>query len=163
TEIDVSWDGQEPVGPAGQVIRGGQAVVSEDLAIDPTFSRWRAPAQRRGYRGLIMLPLRDATRTFGLLALYSAVVEPTNADELKLLQQVADDVAFGVGNLRDQSERRRLQSAVATVAAGVSAASGTEFFQQLASSMAQALGAQAGFVSELLPGEPRRGRTIAAV
>ena len=63
-----------------------------------------------------------------MLALYTFEVKPTSAEELALLQQMADDVAFGIGNLRAQLERRRLQSAVATVAAGVSLATGTKFF-----------------------------------
>ncbi len=49
------------------------------------------------------------------------------------------------------------------VAGGVSAASGAEFFEQLARSMADAVGAQAGFVTKLLPGQPLISRIVGAV
>ncbi len=165
SEIGTDWSAAEAqgVGPAGQVIRSGQPVVCEDIEVDPEFATWREPARRRGYRGVIVLPLRDATRTFGLLALYTSEVKHTSAEELALLLQMSHDVAFGVGNLRAQLERRRLQTAVATVAAGVSLATGTEFFEQLVLSMTSALGAQAGHLSQLLPDEPLTARTVAVV
>ncbi|CAN5793667.1 hypothetical protein BH11GEM2_BH11GEM2_39000 [soil metagenome] len=165
SEINTNWSEAEApgIGPVGQVIRSGQPVVCEDVEQDPAFAHWLEPARRRGYRGVIVLPLRDTTRTFGLLALYTSEVKHTSAEELALLQQMADDVAFGIGNMRAQLERRRLQSAVATVAAGVSLATGTEFFEQLVLSMTSAVGAQAGRMSQLLPGEPPRARSVAVV
>ncbi len=165
SEIKASWSEAEApgIGPAGQVIRSGQPVVCEDVEQDPGFAHWREPARRRGYRGNIVLPLRDTTRTFGLLSLYTSEVKHTSAEELALLQQMADDVAFGIGHLRAQLARRRLQSALSTVAAGVSHATGTEFFEQLVLSMTSAVGAQAGYMAQLLPGDPPSGRTVAAV
>ncbi len=165
SEMGVTWNENEPQGQglAGQVIRSGRAVVCEDLANLPRSLHWLPHAERLGYRGVICLPLRDATRTFGLLVLYNSEPKQTSEDELALLQEMADDVAFGVGNLRSQSEGRRLQAAVVKVAAAVSAATGAEFFEQLARNMAEALEAQGGFVTQLLAGEPLAARTIAAV
>ncbi len=164
-EINASWTEATAtgVGPAGQVIRSGEPFVCEDVAQDPNFAHWLEPARRHGYRGNIVLPLRDATRTFGVLSLYSSAVKHTSAEELALLQQMADDVAFGIQHLRARLERNRLQSALATVAAGVSLATGTEFFEQLVLSMTSALGAQAGQMSQLLPGEPSMARSVASV
>jgi diguanylate cyclase (GGDEF)-like protein/PAS domain S-box-containing protein len=150
-------------GPVGQTIRGGVAIVIEDLAREPSIAPWLASVQRFGYRGGIYLPLRDKDRTFGLLTLYSTEVLAASTDEIKLLQELADDLAFGIGNIRSQEERRRLQAAVLKVAAGVSASAGSEFFEQLAHNMAEAVGAQGGFVARLLPGEPRMARMMAIV
>lgn len=165
SEIKVSWNENEPQGqgPAGQVIRAGRAVVCEDLALEPRTAHWLPLAQRRGYSGTICLPLRDAAGTFGLVVLYTGVIKQTSAEELALLQEMADNIAFGIGNLRSRSEARRLQAAVVKVAAAVSATTSVEFFEQLAGNMAEALEAQGGFVTQLLPGEPLTGRTIAAV
>ncbi|HET9013644.1 MAG TPA: ATP-binding protein, partial [Gemmatimonadaceae bacterium] len=60
-------------------------------------------------------------------------------------------------------DQQRLQAAVIKVASGVSAATGTQFYEQLARNMAEALGARAGFVAELLPDDPGGARTIAAI
>jgi PAS domain S-box-containing protein len=165
SEIKVTWDEHDPTGqgPAGRAIRSGQPAICEDLDDVPHSMPWRASAQRRGYRGIICLPLRDAGHTFGILGLYSAEVKAISAEELQLLVEMADDLAFGVLTLRARVEQQRLQTAVLKVAAGVSAASGSEFFIQLASNMAEALGAHAGFVTLLLAGEPLLARTLAVV
>ncbi len=119
TDIACTWNENDPLGqgPAGEVIRTGKAVVSEDFAEDSTVTVWAESAQQRGYRGVIRLPLRDATHTFGLLGLYSAETNQANEDEVRLLQEVADNTAFGIGSLRAESERRRMQSAVVEQAA----------------------------------------------
>jgi PAS domain S-box-containing protein len=164
SDVKVSWDETDPLGrgPAGQVIRSGLAVVC-DYDQDPHLAPWREQASQHGYRSVISLPLRDATRTFGLLVLHSADAATPGAEELKLLQEMADNLAFGIGNLRARVEQRRVHAAVVTAATSVSAATGTDFFEQLARSMATAVGASAGVVTQLLPVEPVMGRTIAAV
>jgi PAS domain S-box-containing protein len=165
SSVRLTWDAEQQsgCGPAGQAIRSGQAKVSEDIAQgDNQFYR-HEEAMRQGYRSAVFLPLRDASRTFGLLALYSASVEKVGADEIKLLQDMADNLAFGIGNIRSRRERRRIEETVLKVAAGVSATVGTKFFEQLMRNTTEALGADAGFVVRLLPGEPMMARIIAGV
>jgi diguanylate cyclase (GGDEF)-like protein/PAS domain S-box-containing protein len=161
----LSWSEQEVTGrgPAGRTVRSGKTVVCEALVDDPSFLPWLGSAQRSGFGGLIDLPLRDGKRTFGVLGLMSADVHHAGADEIKLLEQLADDLAFGIGNVRAQKERQQIQSAALKIATGVSAAAGSDFFEQLARNMAEALGADAAFVAKILPGSPRQVRTLAAV
>jgi PAS domain S-box-containing protein len=165
SSVRLTWDAEQQSGrgPAGQTIRSGQAKVSEDIAQGDNQFYGHEEALRHGYRSAVVLPLRDANRTFGLLALYSASVEKVGTDEIKLLQDMADNLAFGIGNIRSRLERRRIEETVLKVAAGVSAAVGTEFFEQLVRNTTEALGADAGFVVRLLPGEPLMARTIASV
>jgi PAS domain S-box-containing protein len=165
SEIKVSWHADTPggQGPAGQVIRTGCAVVHEDFAHEPKASHWLPSVHRLSYRGTVCLPLRDTTRTFGLLVLYNAELTQTSEQELALLREMADDVALGVVSLRTQAEARRLQGAVDKIAAAVSAVTGAEFFEQLARKMAEALEATGGFVTQLVGGDPLIGRTLAAV
>src|SRR6266550_80185 len=72
SEINVSWDADKTggQGPEGQVIRTGSAVVNEDLAHAPKASHWLPSVHRLSYRGTVSLPLRDTTRTFGVLVPY---------------------------------------------------------------------------------------------
>jgi PAS domain S-box-containing protein len=149
-EVNVTWDGesQSGQGPAGLVIRGGEPILCEDMESDGFFM-WLNQARQRGYRAITCLPLRDKQRTFGLLALYSAEVNVTPAEELQLLQEMADDLAFGILNLRARADQRRTHEAVLTMARGISASTGNEFFEMLAISMVEALGAHAGFIAQL--------------
>ena len=63
----------------------------------------------RGYQSVLCLPLRDGPRTFGLLCLDSVEVRKVSAGETKLLQELADNLAFGVGAIRSRVERRRAE------------------------------------------------------
>jgi PAS domain S-box-containing protein len=119
TETPITWNVNKPhgQGPAGEAIRTGHAVVCDDLERDHQLSGWLAVALRRGYRRNICLPLRDSTHTFGVLALYAAEVHQTSAGELKLLQEMADNLAFGIGKVRAESERARLEMQVREQAA----------------------------------------------
>ncbi len=165
SNIKASWSEADPKGrgPAGKTIRSGTAVLCEDITKDPDFAPWVTEAKKNGYKGLISLPLNTKSDTFGLLTLYSDEVRSFPDDEVRLLQEMADDLAFGITNLRAQDEHRRIHTAVLKVATGVSAASGTEFFEQLARNMVEALEADVGIVAQLVPGEPAVARTIALI
>ena len=160
-----SWSATDPhgQGPGGRTIRSGEPVFIPDVETDAGFKPWLAAARAAGFRGMISLPLKDGARTFGAFVLYLPEVRTPLTDERRLLSQVADDLAFGILSIRNRVDRQRMQTAVLKVAAAVSAATGEEFFEQLARNMTEAVGAAAGFVAQLLPGEPLTARTIAAV
>jgi PAS domain S-box-containing protein len=105
-EINLSWSEDEPMGqgPAGQAVRSGQATVCEDMEGDPFFSSRLELALRRGYRGVICLPLRNRERTFGLLALYTGKVLKIGKEELDLLVELADNLAFGLEHIRTNAQ-----------------------------------------------------------
>jgi PAS domain S-box-containing protein len=71
----------------------------------------------RGYNSAVCLPLRDGSRSFGVLCLYSGEAQHFSAGEVKLLQELADNLAFGIGSLRARLERRRSQEAARQAAA----------------------------------------------
>ncbi|MDB5761675.1 MAG: hypothetical protein JWQ21_670 [Herminiimonas sp.] len=165
--LQLSWSENDPMGlglgPAGQTIRTGVPRAIDDITLIPRFSPWLKAAQNRGFRGVINLPLRHQDRIFGLMALYAHGALVASADEMKLLQEMADNLASGIENIRAREEKQLIQSAVSKVAASVSASAGAEFFEQLAMNMAEAVGAQASFVARLLPDQPVTARTLAAV
>jgi diguanylate cyclase (GGDEF)-like protein/PAS domain S-box-containing protein len=168
----ISWSDQVPhgLGPAGLTIRTGQLVIVQDLRSDPMFAPWAERAIAYGFHGVVCLPLRDGDRTFGLFYLYLAEVASPSQDEVALLRALADDLAFGLVTLRAREQQRRtqetqqrIQTAMLKVAAAVSASTGTEFFEQLARNMADALGAQAGFIATLVQEKPLVARVLGAV
>jgi len=149
----LTWSDDDPAGrgPGGQAIRSGQPVIVQDIRAEPGSGDWGQRMLAHGFHGLIVLPLRDGERSFGLLYLYAPEVFVISPEETALLQELAADLAFGIVNLRARREQQRLQASLLKVAAAVSASTGTEFFEQLAQSMTEALGAQAGCVARLLP------------
>lgn len=121
SRVRLTWDADQPTGrgPAGQTIRSGQAGVSENIAQGANKFFWTEEAAAQGYRSAVFLPLSDADRTFGLLGLYSGSLEKLAPEEIRLLQDMADNLAFGIGSLRARLERQRSQEVARLAAAQV--------------------------------------------
>ena len=163
--MDLSWDeyAANGQGISGQTIRNARPMICEDLSLAPGASEALSVAARLGVHSLLSLPLLGRNGVFGLLALYSSETGGFPEDEVNLCQKLADNLAFGIEHLRDIRERERLESAVIKVASGVSSATGPVFFQQLALSVADTLGADVCFVARVLPGEALKARSLAVV
>jgi signal transduction histidine kinase/PAS domain-containing protein len=114
SSITLSWDAGHDTGrgPAGQTIRSGEARLSADITRGDNQFFWSEKALQQGYRSAVFLPLRNAQRTFGLLGLYSMSAEKLAAEELTLLQELVDNLAFGIGNIRSRLERKQAQEEI---------------------------------------------------
>jgi PAS domain S-box-containing protein len=110
--LKITWaDTERGRGPTGRAIRNGNPVVTRDIASDPHFGPWRADALKRGYASSIVFPLITHRRVWGALNIYAPEPEAFGPEEMKLLSDLADNVAFGISALRAQEARKR--SAVA--------------------------------------------------
>lgn len=163
--MDLSWDGNAANGQgiSGQTIRNAKPMICEDLSLAPGGSNAVSTAGQMGVHSLLSLPLLGRDGVFGLLALYSAETGGFPEDEVNLCQKLADNLAFGIEHLREVKERERLEAAVIKVASGVSSATGPVFFEHLALSVADTLGADVCIIARVLPGEPLQARTLAGV
>jgi len=106
----ITWgDTPEGQGPTGTAIRSGEFQVAQDILHDPKYLPWREQANVRGYASSIAIPLfDDNNRVFGAMNLYGREPNAFDADEIKLLQELARDLAFGIRMLRLRVERDHL-------------------------------------------------------
>ena len=165
SSVRLSW-AQGPAGTPGSAcdaIRRNEVCESPDLKASPGDFPLAREALARGYGSVLALPLRHGGKTLGVLALYSAEAQSARIEEIGLLQELADNLSFGIDNIRSRLWRNRMEKAIAQMAAGVSIQSGGNFFEMLVRNMSEAMGANGAFVVRLLPGDPLRGRTVAAV
>ena len=105
--VPLTWaDADFGTGPSGTAIRSGRSVWVQDIATEILIGHWRERALRFGFRSIISLPLKDEReRTFGVLALYSKKVAAFSDDEMRLLEELAGDLAFGIVVLRARLEQ----------------------------------------------------------
>lgn len=159
------WSGHDAAGTTSvaKSVRMGQPFVFEDLSVRRHFSPPAEAALARGYSGVVSLPLRDKNHTFGVLVLYHGEVRKVEEDELRLLQELADNLAFGITSIRAKVLQHRTEQAIVNIAAGVTAHSGKDFFQQLTHSMVSALEADIGLIARIVPGERLYARTLSVV
>ena len=164
--LPLSWDARNPAsrGVAGRAIIQGVIQVSEDVRYDKAQLTWRKETLAAGFVGAIGLPLRDKSGTLGVLCLYSEEPIRFSQEERTLLLELANDLTFGVVNLRRLADQSRLQAAVQEVASAVSHSTGSNFFETLAISLTKATGASAGFIVKLSQAlAPDDAHTLAAV
>ncbi|MBI5965609.1 MAG: PAS domain S-box protein [Chloroflexi bacterium] len=100
-------------GPTGVAIRSGESASIQDFITAPQAVLWRESALQRGYRSSISLPLKDkSASTFGVLNIYSAEPNAFTPDEIRLLEELAGDLAFGIVTLRTRVERDRAEESL---------------------------------------------------
>ena len=111
---NISWaDTERGRGPTGCAIRTGRSACIQDFAADPAVALWRESAERRGLRSSIALPLLDGGGVpFGALSIYSAEPNTFTADEVRLLEELAGDLAYGINALRMRAEHKRTEVAL---------------------------------------------------
>ncbi len=104
--VNVSWaDNERGQGPVGIAIRSRQPYIVRDIVTDPGFSPWREAALQRGYASVIALPLIYDGNVGAVLLVYSTVVNRFDDGEVKLLEQLAANLAFGINTMRTRIER----------------------------------------------------------
>ncbi len=110
---DITWaDTERGRGPTGAAIRTGQPAISRNILTDPHYAPWRDQAYQRGYASTIALPLLSNGQAFGALDIYAAEPDAFDAEEVKLLTEMADDLAYGIVALRTRAERQRAEEQI---------------------------------------------------
>lgn len=101
-DVVVSWgDGPLGAGPAGTALRTGQAQLIDDLVTDPRTEPWREASRRRGYRGVLALPVVVNGALDGVLTIYADRPGTFDTNARQLMEQLAHDLGYGIGRLRD--------------------------------------------------------------
>jgi PAS domain S-box-containing protein len=113
SKLDITWaDTERGRGPTGTCIRTRQPVAIQRIATDPMMALWRTEALERGYASSLAIPLITNSTAFGALSIYAREPEAFGAEEMKLLIELASDLAFGITTLRIRRERARAEEEI---------------------------------------------------
>ncbi|MBU4297425.1 MAG: PAS domain S-box protein, partial [Proteobacteria bacterium] len=110
----LSWTNAElGSSPSGIAIRNAESVCIQDFTTVPKATPWRDEALQRGYCSGIALPLKDENANiFGALNIYSTEANAFTSNEVRLLEELSDNLAFGIMVLRARIERNRVEAAL---------------------------------------------------
>lgn len=101
-----SWERRYPKSLAYKVISTGEPIAIQDLEA-PSIEFFRVEeALRRGYRSVILLPLKSSPEIRGVLCLYSGEPGAFGTSEIAYFTQVASEFAHGVQLLRREALQR---------------------------------------------------------
>lgn len=94
-------------GPTGTAIRTGKTNV-QDLQSGHLLHYWREEALKHGLHAAISMPLKDESgAVFGAFTIYSRQPDAFTPDEVRRLEELAGNLAFGIRVLRGRRERKR--------------------------------------------------------
>ncbi|PLY04633.1 MAG: hybrid sensor histidine kinase/response regulator [Desulfuromonas sp.] len=106
--LKASWEDNEiGQGPAGTSIRTGQITVFQNLKTDPRYRPWRDAAEKCEYGSCIALPLIDDQEVYGSLVIFDQKPDAFDTEESKLLEELADDLTYGIRSLRLKAKSKR--------------------------------------------------------
>lgn len=163
-QAHMSWSNErrEGRGAVGSALRSGSLVFYGNLDAQTPEVPWSALARECGYRAVLCVPLKDQSQTLGVFCLYAGESRTMTSAEARSLQELAANVTFGVRHVRNEAERRRMQTVLEAAAEGVATA-GNPFFEQMARGVCRALGAFGVFVLRVAPDRPRAIRGVTGV
>ncbi len=102
----IVWaDTPQGQGTTGRAARLGSIQIAQNLLTDESMAPWRNEALKRGYASCISLPLAADGVVFGVMSIYAKQAEAFNTAEAELLEEMANDLTFGVTALHARQER----------------------------------------------------------
>ena len=109
----ISWaDVEQGRGPTGTAIRTGRHCIVGNVLTDGSFLPWRDEAAKRGSLSVIALPLTADGNTFGAVNIHAAEADAFESEEVRLLTELADDLAYGIMALRARVSLKLFRSLV---------------------------------------------------
>jgi len=127
---DLTWD-DTPKGqlPVAHAIRSGKTQVCHNIACSIGVQLWKDTALSEGYLSNIAIPLSNANKSLGALCIYSSEENAFNEEEILLLEELANDLTYGILNLRTHALQKQhalllresLEQSIQTIAATVEA------------------------------------------
>ncbi len=107
-DLQASWaDTERGRGPAGTSIRTGKITVFHNLLTNPLYRPWREAVEKCGYTSCIALPLIDEGKVFGSLVIFDQQPHAFDVEEAQLLEELAEDLSYGIKGLRLKVESQR--------------------------------------------------------
>jgi PAS domain S-box-containing protein len=111
--LRITWaDTERGRGPTGTAIRTGKPGGCANMLKDPRFKPWRAEAIKRGYASSMVLPLMGDGKAFGAITIYSREPDAFSKDEVELLAELADDLAYGIAAIRMRAAHAKTEAAL---------------------------------------------------
>lgn len=100
-KVVISWsDTITGNGPTGTAIKTKKVAINQNVINNEQFRPWRETALECGFQSCIALPLKIHGKAIGALNIYSADAYAFSQAEVSLLEDLANDLAFGIKTLR---------------------------------------------------------------
>jgi diguanylate cyclase (GGDEF)-like protein len=90
------------------ILQHGEPVLCNDVHSADSFGLCRADARQRGFESMVGLPLHSPRGVIGAVLLYAQAAGSFDADEMKLLGELAGDIAFALEAITNEQRANYL-------------------------------------------------------
>jgi len=94
-------------GSTKQAMISGETQVRRNIQFDPSYTYLKEMAVKYGFKSSIVIPLKSQGNLFGVLTIYAKESVAFDKKEIKLLEELASDMAFGVNSIRTRLAKER--------------------------------------------------------
>ena len=109
----IRWDDTpEGRGPTGTAVRENRPVVNNDTLANPALDAWRERVNSAGYRSSAAFPVPVGGGVVGALTVYESEPDAFDEERLRLLAELASDIGYSLGALRERAARRAAEVAL---------------------------------------------------
>jgi PAS domain S-box-containing protein len=98
--------------PWNQAALTGEKVVCTDLLQDERFAAWHTELKKQHFSSSAVLPLLHSGRQMGVLGVFAELENGFDEEEMGLLSEVADELAFAMEKLDEEAARRQAEDAL---------------------------------------------------
>jgi signal transduction histidine kinase len=95
-----------------RTIASGEPWIVKEVCNDPTLTAWHNQATTWGYRSFAMLPLLVGPHPPGILMIYASEADAFGSEEVDLLMELANNLAYGIVSLRTRAERDHAETSL---------------------------------------------------
>ncbi len=112
TAMTHTWaDTEQGQRPISRALRNGKVEIARDIRDNAAFASVKDLMARPGYASNLALPLLDEKKVIGAMSIFASETDAFDEAEVRLLQELADDLAYGIVTLRTREERDRIAHA----------------------------------------------------
>ncbi|HZP92035.1 MAG TPA: EAL domain-containing protein [Burkholderiales bacterium] len=115
--LAATWgEGERGRGTSGQAIRSGRTNIVNDALGEARLAPWHEELRSRGYLSVISLPLRLDGEVVGALTIYAGDPHAFTPEAVALLEELGDDLSFGLSTLRMRQREKEASEALRRLA-----------------------------------------------
>lgn len=114
--LGLSWASPEEGGATAITVITGAPCIGRNLLTDPDHKAWREDAIRLDYGSLSAFPIRVDSTVIGALSIAASEPGAFDASEVSLLEELAEDLAYGIENIRIRTKSRQAEEVIRRMA-----------------------------------------------
>ncbi|MBN2252090.1 MAG: PAS domain S-box protein [Kosmotogaceae bacterium] len=104
-EVAVTWDNGELSRSAiGRAIKTGETFISRGIDSSPDYLPWKRTILQYGLKSSIAVPLVIGEEVIGGFVIYSTDEEAFDNEEVRLLEELGEDISYGILSLRLEAQ-----------------------------------------------------------